>query len=590
MSLKAKMNEASANEATNNVREKLYKSERAYRLDRRVDAWSKVPELGQGLKSMDESTARNLACNLDNQAAHMSRLTEMQMSQGFHNFTPENMLRLVRLAMPNCVRNKLFTEFAMETARDSIKYVRPVYSKTFNGNELVDKTEEWNRLYEDDTDGLNDINAEEYRRPMYESTEDRLTQNLANGVFVEASGDDPNKIVFKYVGDSALATAKENATTKAGKLAYEAAKASKKWGENGEKYVPGYVVVYFEKETNVIAIEDKRTGKLMVNTEFSFLDLKMNQPVPGTAAELEIKVGTGATVPLAYQTKPATGTEPTGVLDFAKIKAFGRYDNEDDFEGNYLGEVEIKMSDYEFRPEPTMIGVTWSQMSELVLDTSFNMSTEEYLVTYASQAIKLHLDYQAIKMAYRIAVTNPDQYHVEFDAAYNTIIDTTPTTLNNAGTKDGYRDNAQTFVSAVETLADNMLDDINRGGVTRMVAGTSAGTYMMLMSQFTEKGATQNEGVHQIGELSGKPVFKAPKSIIPGNKVLTIFKNPQNEADISIAFGTLVPFVSSGVIQRKTLYKEAALATYGDWHCINRRYLGLITINNMKDKVYGLNA
>ena len=131
---------------------------------------------------MDEATARNLACNLDNQAAHMSRLTEMQMSQGFHNFTPENMLRLVRLAMPNCVRNKLFTEFAMETARDSIKYVRPVYSKTFNKNELVDRTEDFNRLYEDDTDGLNDINAENYRRPMYESTEDRITQNLANAL------------------------------------------------------------------------------------------------------------------------------------------------------------------------------------------------------------------------------------------------------------------------------------------------------------------------------------------------------------------------------------------------------------------------
>jgi hypothetical protein len=142
------------------------------------------------------------------------------------------------------------------------------------------------------------------------------------------------------------------------------------------------------------------------------------------------------------------------------------------------------------------------------------MSTEEYLVTYASQAFKLHLDYQAIKMAYRIAVTNPEQYHVEFDAAYNT----TNAVAGATGTKDGYRDNAQTFVSAVETLADNMLDDINRGGVTRMVAGTSAGTYMMLMSQFTEKGATQNEGVHQIGELSGKPVFKAPKSIIPGNE------------------------------------------------------------------------
>lgn len=571
MSLKNKMNEAQMNEAQNNVREKLYKSERAYRLDRRVDAWAKVPELGTGLKSMDEATARNLACNLDNQAAHMSRLTEMQMSQGFHNFTPENMLRLVRLAMPNCVRNKLFTEFAMETARDSIKYVRPVYSKTFNKNELVDRTEDFNRLYEDDTDGLNDINAENYRRPMYESTEDRITQNLANALARTVDGDSIT-LEFRPLTDEELKTTVDNTTdAKAIKLANEEFKASQKWGENGSKYIPGYVVVYYDKETEVIAIEDKRTGKFMVNSEYSFLDVTLTNPVAGTAASVNAKVADGAVKPADF--------------DISKIKAFGRYDNEDDFEGNYLGEVEIKMSDYEFRPQPTMIGVTWSQMSEIVLDTSFNMSTEEYLVTYASQAIKLHLDYQAIKMAYRIAVTNPEQYHVEFDAAYNT----TNIAQGATGTKDGYRDNAQTFVSAVETLADNMLDDINRGGVTRMVAGTSAGTYMMLMSQFTEKGATQNEGVHQIGELSGKPVFKAPKSIIPGNKVLTIFKNPQNEADISIAFGTLIPFVSSGVIQRKTLYKEAALATYGDWHCINRRYLGLITINNMKDKVYGLN-
>jgi hypothetical protein len=502
------------------------------------------------------------------------------MSQGFHNFTPENMLRLVRLSMPNCVRNKLFTEFAMETARDSIKYVRPVYSKTFNKNELVDRTEDFNRLYEDDSDGLNDINADNYRRPMYESTEDRITQNLANALVKEVTVADDSAVAagdnivltFRPLTEAerdAAVTAAE--TDKAKKMANEEYKASQKWGDNGSKYIPGYVVVYYDKETEVVAIEDKRTGKFMVNSEYSFLDVTLTNPVAGVSpASVKAEVATGATVPAGF--------------DLSKIKAFGRYDNEDDFEGNYLGEVEIKMSDYEFRPQPTMIGVTWSQMSEIVLDTSFNMSTEEYLVTYASQAIKLHLDYQAIKMAYRIAVTNPEQYHVEFDAAYNS----GDGNSNAARGKDGYRDNAQTFVSAVETLADNMLDDINRGGVTRMFAGTSAGTYMMLMSQFTEKGATQNEGVHQIGELSGKPVFKAPKSIIPGNKVLTIFKNPQNEADISIAFGTLIPFVSSGVIQRKTLYKEAALATYGDWHCINRRYLGLITINNMKDRVFGL--
>jgi hypothetical protein len=51
------------------------------------------------MKEMSESKARNLACNLDNQAAHMSRLSETQLATGFNNFKPENMLRLVRLEM-----------------------------------------------------------------------------------------------------------------------------------------------------------------------------------------------------------------------------------------------------------------------------------------------------------------------------------------------------------------------------------------------------------------------------------------------------------------------------------------------------------
>lgn len=67
---------------------------------------------------MSLTEARNTAINLDRQAAYMKRMTEAQTSEAFQGFAPENMLRLVRLAMPNIVRNKIFTEFAMETARD----------------------------------------------------------------------------------------------------------------------------------------------------------------------------------------------------------------------------------------------------------------------------------------------------------------------------------------------------------------------------------------------------------------------------------------------------------------------------------------
>lgn len=39
---------------------------------------------------MDESVARNLACNLDNQAAVMSKMTEAQLSTAFSGFTPKH--------------------------------------------------------------------------------------------------------------------------------------------------------------------------------------------------------------------------------------------------------------------------------------------------------------------------------------------------------------------------------------------------------------------------------------------------------------------------------------------------------------------
>lgn len=58
----------------------------------------------------------------------MSNLKESQMAAALNNFTPENMLRLVRLAMPNLIRSKLFTEVALETTKDSIQYVRPFFS------------------------------------------------------------------------------------------------------------------------------------------------------------------------------------------------------------------------------------------------------------------------------------------------------------------------------------------------------------------------------------------------------------------------------------------------------------------------------
>lgn len=513
---------------------------RTFKLNERVKFWANVPGIGNGITKYDEATQRNLACFLDNQAAHMSRLTETQVSTSFSGFTPENMLRLVRLAMPNVVRSKIFTEFAMETARDSIKYIKPVYSKTQYGKSLEDRTD-FARIYED-ADETNDINRDDARRAIYETTADRINQELAtiagvDGVFTFACSEDDIE--------------KKNAVSK--------------WGVNGEHYIDGYGVVYGKDEKDVIAVQDKRTKTWFVAGEYA-------DKVTVTSNKNVITVA----------------KKDDAEFDLNGVHAYARFDSESDFMGDYLGEVEIRMSDYEFKPRPTTIGVTWSQLSELTLDASFGVSAEEYLVTYAAAAIKQELDYRAIRLAYMTAKTNPAAYHVTFDAAYNTnetvtSTDGTTTTTTTNGTKEGYRDNAQTFLSAVATVGDIMYNDIKRGGVSRLVCGPSAGTYIRLNNLFSNKGAMPAEGAHQFGELDGIPVFKVPDEVIPTNEILTVWKNPSNEADISIAFGTFVPFFSTGVIQRKNFYKEAGLATYGDWAILNRRYLATIKIERLKD-------
>lgn len=460
----------------------------------------------------------------------------------------------------------------------SIKYIKPVYSKTQSGKSLDDRTD-FARIYEDVDGSFNDINDENARRAIYETTADRINQELASVLpsidsatatftFTETAATAAAAAAF--VGTEAEVVAKKTALTE----------NAKKWGANGEHYIDGYGVIYGKDEKDVIAVQDKRTKNWFIAGEYADRIERVDNDDKGVT----VTAKSGVTL---YPTKEAYDKAYAAADDDDKkakvllVRAYARFDSEGDFMGDYLGEVEIRMSDYEFKPRPTTIGVTWSQLSELTLDASFGVSAEEYLVTYAAAAIKQELDYRAIRIAYMAAKTNPAAYHVTFDAAYNTSGVGEGTSQN--GTKEGYRDNAQTFLSAVATVGDIMYNDIKRGGVSRLVCGPSAGTYIRLNNLFSNKGAMPAEGAHQFGELDGIPTFKVPDEVIPTNEILTVWKNPSNEADISVAFGTFVPFFSTGVIQRKNFYKEAGLATYGDWAILNRRYLATIKIENLKD-------
>lgn len=472
-------------------------NEKGARADRLVEKWARVPEIGSGLRAMDGRKARNLAIMLEKQAKHMSRLSEAQYSSAFAA-TPENMIRLVRLAYPNSIRDKLFTEFAMETAKDSIKYIKPIYTADSDINR---------------SDTFGGAGTGFNPNVTYESKQSRFPTEMANGV---------------VTGSGATVTFGAN-----------------EFGASGVNYIPGYAILY-DASGNVLAWENKPGGD---------------------TANWTIGAGSGIT---AISFSSSTGVYTvTGGTVAPVTNAIGRYNSEVDLSGTFLGEVELVMADYQFKVRPMTLGVSWTTLSELVLDSTVGVSTEEVLMDAAGQEIKKALDFYAVKVAYSAAQTN-GYAPIVFDAEAG------------AGTQDSYIHTAQTISQAIERVGDVMYNTLNRGGVSRIVGGPAAVTYLRLNAGFTTKGAQPRIGGYQVGELYGIPVFKVPKAIVPEDTLLCVWKNENNEADVSVAFGTLVPFFSTGALQRKNFYKEAGLASFGDYVILNQGYFGLIKIANIR--------
>lgn len=337
----------------------------------------------------------------------------------------------------------------MESARDTIKYVKPVYTKPFKKGakgELMGGTHfsgeedpyDIGRSGGTRKDGYGDINRDKdvYRRAMYERTDG---ERFSNDLWNLAKNSDGSDGKFKTVqGD------------------HEGAEIT-----DGLPYIDGYTTVYVvvDGKEVVLAIQDKVSKSFFTTTGLK--NATGGDTSITVTPELNGNLPSGFTVAFAAEDSGKGGAPVVNgkTLALTDIKAYGLFNSEEDWDGEFLGEVDIQFSDYEFNPRRTAIGVSWSTLSEIVLDTSFNVSAEEFLITYASQEIRVALDNRALKLAYATARSNGAEYTVHFDARYNTIVDTTGDV--NAGAKDGYIDNAQTLPTAIAALGDIIYNDID---------------------------------------------------------------------------------------------------------------------------------
>lgn len=452
--------------------------------DRLVEKWSKTSGIGEGFDTLyekDAKRARNLSLVLENQENHLGKLTETQISNSFST-TPENVLRVVRLGYPNSVRSELFLEWAMETARDSIYYLSPVYSTTKRGATAGNVTHE----------------SPSYR---YASEIEEETIGTGDGAIVEFTGSAGGNVAnpplrpfnVKILVDNIPVAVDDGAGTLVGTLLNASA-------------------------TNTI---DYTTGALTVT----------------------------------FTVAPANGLV---------VVSQYYYDSEESAQYEDIGAVELQLRDYQFRVRPFPLYVSWSKMTELLINTTLNIDAEDALVRGAADELKKSLDFHAVRLAYRGSKGNST---VSFDT--------------DGATGESEIDRAMSFSRTIDQASDVMFNSIQRGGVTHMVGGPDATSYIKLHQRFSAVGAQPRVGIHRIGELDGVSVYKAPSSVVPDNEVLFIYHNDQVPEDVSVAFGTLIPLYRTQTLEYKEFYKETGMAFFGDSKVLQSSYLVRGTLTNL---------
>lgn len=549
-------------------------TERAARAEKVAKLWDNHPLFKGQLSAIKDATKRqNEAINLTNQARYMKKLTEAETSAEFQKMAPANMMRLVQLTMTNLNRGNVFSEYAMETARDTIYYVKPYFSKSVaasSGN-FAERSMSYDAANADKDpygfDSKEELGVGGYngnfpayggkkqayngavntnaRKSIYESSESRFANELANTSNVKIDG---NTITIEWKGGP--------------------------FGENGEKYVPGSSKIYVgTDERDVIAYQDPNTLEYLVAQEFA-----------GATVTEAPRAADGSNV--VTVTIDLSGVTVDGFTTPTSVNAYGRFESEGDYEGTTLGEVELLMTPYELRPHRTSIGVSWTTLTEVTLDSTFNTQVDDLLLTAAADTIHSQLDLQAFKEAYTIARTNPEIYKIEFDAGYSTVETKTGEdgVVTSQGTKDSYIETANTFTSAIALAGAALYSDIHRGSIDKLVVGVSVAPYIKLMAGYAPKGLQEATGVYKVGELDGIEVYVAPIEVLPDNEVLCVHKNSKVVNDVALLYGTLVPFVSKK-LEYPTFYTRAGLATFGDRAILNPKYLSRIVIKNLKDRV-----
>ena len=295
-------------------------------------------------------------------------------------------------------------------------------------------------------------------------------------------------------------------------------------------------------------------------------------------AQIAVDNGSGTLVgPLLDPAATNTVVYSTGVvtLNFlagrgpavgAAIVCVYNWNSEDATNYSNYGTMALELVKTRFNARPMPLGYRISDMTQIMFETTGLGDAKDYMAQAVGQEHARAKDYRAIAQARRVALGNAvASFDTDFAAAGEI----------------SYKSHAQRLLTEIGRVGAVIYDDIKRGGITDIVAGSKATEYMKNHDLWKDVTGDVKNGVYQSGTLSDMDVYTCPAdaSLVANNEMLLVYKNPQEAMDVSILFGTLTELDAS--LRYPNFVTEGNSCVIEDSRVINGKFCRLMQLGSL---------
>jgi hypothetical protein len=283
-----------------------------------------------------------------------------------------------------------------------------------------------------------------------------------------------------------------------------------------------------------------------------------------TTTPSTINYKTGA-VSIVFENAVSGGASADVTVQYA-------YDFEDPALFNRTGSVLLNLVEYQYSAILYPLEVEWTRFSEDLMNSKLGLSAKDMLIVGAGDEFRKAFDERCIAKGIKASGwTNP----ITFDTDFAT-----------AGSDSSYA-HAQSVTTAIVNAENLAYDAIGRlADETNIVCDSTSYAYLMQHNKFVGIKPTSKVGIFKVGDLDGRGVYMAPKTII-GNgtnegKLYLFGKSTESKnVDAPVSIGTYGTGITTNPVELKNFNSQMGLGVYADSKINNKHFATVVTLENL---------